>query len=95
VAFQIENVVGYYFFLFYITFLLYIVELKKNNNLNTIQDANDIFIGTKFSYKISCNFSLQTYLISFYEGLILTNLPLDYIFLYSPCLQNFKKIKNQ
>ena len=51
---------------------------------------------TKFSYKISCSLRLQTYLITFYWMWILTNPPLDYIFfLYPPCLQNFKKIKDQ
>ena len=50
---------------------------------------------TKFSYKISCSLRIQTYLISFYWMCFLTNLPLDYIFfLYLPCLQNFKKIKD-
>ena len=59
----------------------------------------DIYIDnfkTKFIYKISCRLRLQTYLISFYWMWIMTNPLLDYIFfLYPPCLQNFKKIKDQ
>jgi len=44
---------------------------------------------TKFSYKISCDLNLQLYSISFYWRWILTNPPLDDIFLlYSLCLQN-------
>lgn len=54
-----------FFFFFLFPFLYHIptiycrIEKKK---LNTIQDANDIFIGTKFSYKVSCNLRVQTYL---------------------------------
>ena len=66
----------------------------ENWKLKTEKYCNKIRI--KFSYKIDCSLRLQTHSISFYWGWILTNSPLDYIFfLYPPCLQNFKKIKNQ
>ena len=51
-----------------------------------------VFSRTKFGYNLGCSLRLQLYSIYFYYMLILTNLPLNYIFfLYSLYLQNFKK----
>ena len=72
---------------------------RQGNNVVPIRFFFFFFlikVWTKFNYKINCNLRLQTHSISLYWKWILTNPPLNYIFfLYPPCLQNFKKIKDQ
>ena len=74
----------------------YIYSYANLFSFSFSKNSAQYFMRTKVSYKIDCSLRLQTHSIYFYWRWILTNPPLDYIFfLYPPCLQNFKKIKDQ